>query len=281
MGDNLHARLQHFRSTHPMHARMHEGHQWRYFDCGAGPQTLLMLPGAPGIAEMAFQYIAAFEPSYRVIAPSYPATVATTEDLIGGLAALLEATDARAVHVAGGSYSGLVAQYLVSLHPTRIASLMLGDTGLPRRRRARTNQIVLSIIENLPRLGLHAFLYLAVTPLLFGSTPTHRFWQCYFRAIVSSLHHTEFANRVRVWIDMDRREHDDWAHLPIWRGPTMIIETTHDPLFLPAERAALKARYPAARRHTFAVLGHTTALTRADDYAALMAEFMHAVGAGR
>jgi pimeloyl-ACP methyl ester carboxylesterase len=73
---------------------------------------------------------------------------------------------------------------------------------------------------------------------------------------------------------MDQRAKSSWATLPAWIGPALIVETTNDPLFPPAERAILKARYPHARHYSFDDPGHTTALTRAPDYITIMRQFL-------
>ena len=67
--------LRRFRTTHQVVRRQLVGASWSYFDCGHGAATLLLLPGAPGLAEMAFPYLLAFEPRYRMLAPSYPPSV--------------------------------------------------------------------------------------------------------------------------------------------------------------------------------------------------------------
>ncbi|NTV63442.1 MAG: hypothetical protein HGA65_07880, partial [Oscillochloris sp.] len=90
---DLDVQLAIFRSTHrPIRATL-GGTEWSYIVGGSGKATLLLLPGAPGIAEMAFPYIAAFERRYRVIAPSYPATVGSLTQLLAGIAELV-ATEA-------------------------------------------------------------------------------------------------------------------------------------------------------------------------------------------
>ncbi|NTW01630.1 MAG: alpha/beta hydrolase [Oscillochloris sp.] len=270
---HLDTQLTLFRSTHrPIHAYF-AGAEWSYIVGGNGPDTLLLLPGAPGIAEMAFPYIAAFEQHYRVIAPSYPATVGTLAQLLAGLDALIAAETTGPVHLIGASYSGMVAQYLVARQPTRVASLLIGDTGVPRPNRAAALQVVIRAIARMPRLGLHVTLSSVLAYVLKGNTPTHSFWKRYFRGVVSLLTVPDFVNRVRVMIDMDRQE-ALIRQSSSWRGPTLLLETAADPLFSPAERAALRACYPQAEIHTFHSRGHITALIRSSEYIAVMKDFL-------
>lgn len=272
--EDLDQALSFFRRTHPLQQRDIHGVSWRYVVGGEGSTTLLQLPGAPGLAEMAFEYIQAFEPEMRVIAPSYPAQVASIGELLNGLCGLLDAEYVGEVHLVGGSYSGLVAQYLAGLYPERVASLMLGDTGVPRKRRAYLNRTLLNTVGRMPIFMIHGVIHNVVARILVGNSAKHHFWRRYIRAVIANLRHEEFRNRMRVWIDMDQRAHSTWAALPAWTGPTLIVETTHDPLFPAAERAILKARYPQAELHTFSDPGHTTALTRAPDYIELMRSFL-------
>ncbi|MEI7768626.1 MAG: alpha/beta hydrolase [Chloroflexales bacterium] len=270
---DLDSQLSAFRSTHRLIRSSFAGVTWSYVVGGSGPDTLLLLPGAPGIAEMAFPYIVAFERCHRVIAPSYPADVGSLEQLLAGLDGLLEAESAGPIHLIGASYSGLVAQHLVSRYADRVASLLIGDTGVARRDRAIALGAAIALIARMPRLGLHAMLATVLRYVLKGDTPAHRFWQGYFKGVVAALTVPEFVNRVRVMIDMDRQS---FQCLPAsrWSGPTLLLETANDPLFSAAERADLRSRYPQAEIHTFYSQGHITALTRFLEYIAVMEDFL-------
>jgi pimeloyl-ACP methyl ester carboxylesterase len=273
MGIDFDAQLARFRAAHQPQRATFADAPWSYIVGGQGPETLLFLPGAPGIAEMAFPYIAAFAQQHRVIAPSYPAEVGSLEQLLAGLAALLEAETDGPIHLIGASYSGIVAQYVLHRHPDRIISLLIGDTGVPRRDRALALALAIAGIARLPRLGLHATLATTLAYVLAGGTPAHRFWQRYFKGVVATLTVPEFANRVRVMIDMDRQG-GELQQATRWRGPTLLMETADDPLFSAAERAALRVRYPHAEVHTFYTRGHITALTRAPEYILVMQDFL-------
>jgi pimeloyl-ACP methyl ester carboxylesterase len=53
---------------------------------------------------------------YQVIAPAYPPTSAMV-DLVGGVAAVLDAEQVSTVHLVGSSFGGYLAQCLVHAHP--------------------------------------------------------------------------------------------------------------------------------------------------------------------
>ncbi|MEI6776058.1 MAG: alpha/beta hydrolase [Chloroflexales bacterium] len=278
MSLDLESQLSAFRSSHRVIRSTFAHATWSYVVGGRGPGTLLLLPGAPGIAEMAFPYIVAFERNHRVIAPSYPAEVGSLAQLLAGIDGLLEAEAAGPIHLIGASYSGLVAQYLVARHANRVSSLLIGDTGVARRDRATAMGIAIAVISRLPRLGFQAALAIVLRDVLKGTTPAHSFWQRYFKGVVAALTVPEFVNRVRVMIDMDRQ---GAMHQPaiFWSGPTLLLETADDPLFSAAERATLRLRYPQAEIYTFHSQGHITALTRSPEYITVMEDFLVRHGA--
>jgi pimeloyl-ACP methyl ester carboxylesterase len=271
MASTLEAQLHAFRAAHRSRRAVFAGARWSYFVAGAGPETVLLLPGAPGIAEMAFPYILALEAEHRVIAPSYPGEVGEAGRLLAGLEALLAAEGAGPVHLVGASYSGLVAQCLLAQSPAVAGTLLIGDTGVATPGRGRALARLSDALARLPPAALHGALYGALAYVLAGPTPAHRFWRRYFRGVVAALTGAAAANRARVMAEIDLG--GPWGGQP-WRGPTLLMETVHDPLFSPRERAALRGRFPHAEHHTFHSRGHITALTRAPEYIAVMRAFL-------
>lgn len=276
MGHSLHtldAQLTAFRATHQPSRAIFADTLWSYYVVGQGRDTLLLLPGAPGVAEMAFAYIEALSASYRVIAPSYPASIGSLDHMLAGLEQLINTEISGAFHLIGASYSGLVAQYLLARMPGKVQSLLIGDTGVPRPERGQAMSIAGKALISLQPVLLHAAIFATLKAVLWGNSPAHRFWQRYFKGIVANMTGTELSNRVQVWVDMDCRNPADLER-QTWQGPTLLMETIHDPLFSPRERAALLARFAQAEVHTFHSRGHITALTRAPEYIEVMRNFL-------
>ncbi|MGC9348248.1 MAG: alpha/beta fold hydrolase [Anaerolineae bacterium] len=113
-----------FRSEHPCHHINVAGVAWEYISCGHGVETLLLLTGGLRVAESAFVLIEQFEDAYRVIAPTYP-SVATMDELVDGIAAVLDAEQVTEAFVLGQSYGGSVAQVLAQRYPSRVRRLVL------------------------------------------------------------------------------------------------------------------------------------------------------------
>lgn len=271
--DTLDAQLATFRATYQPSRAVFAGTPWSYYVAGEGLDTLLLLPGAPGVAEMAFPYIVALSAHYRVIAPSYPASVGSLDRLIAGLEELIATEIDEPFHLIGASYSGLVAQYLLARMPDHVQSLLIGDTGVPRPERGRAISVAGKALASLQPVALHAVIFAALTVVLWGRSPAHCFWQRYFKGVVANLTGAELANRVQVWVDMDCQNPACLEVRP-WQGPTLLMETVHDPLFSPRERAALWARFTQAEVHVFHSRGHITALTRAPEYIEVMGTFL-------
>jgi pimeloyl-ACP methyl ester carboxylesterase len=273
MQRNLDEELQQFRAKHTMQSRRCHHATWKYYVGGSGPDLVVILPGAPGIAEMAFPYIQTLEPHVRVLAPSYPPEIAHIDDLINDLIELIRSETHGPVHLIGASYSGMVLQALLACCTDQVASVLIGDTGIPRPLRALQIEFLVALLSRLPTFGLHAVLYLFLSYVLSGHSPQHRFWQRYFRGVVADLTTEAFTNRMRVWISMERREQLE-ATIGEWHGPALLLETRDDPLFSPAERSALRRRFSNAEVHTFSSKGHITALVNSAEYTRLIREFV-------
>jgi pimeloyl-ACP methyl ester carboxylesterase len=269
----LDAQLAAFRATYQPSRAIFAGAPWSYYVAGESPDTLLLLPGAPGVAEMAFPYIMALSAHYRVIAPSYPASVGSLDRLLAGLEELIATEIGGPFHLIGASYSGLVAQYLLAHMPEHVQSLLIGDTGVPRPERGRAMSVASRVLARRQPVALHAAIFAALTAVLWGRSPAHCFWKRYFKGVVVNMTGAELANRVQVWVDMDCRN-PACLEVRTWQGPTLLMETVHDPLFSPRERAALGARFAQAEVHAFHSRGHITALTRAPEYIEVMRSFL-------
>ena len=110
--------LLHFRGAYRLERVTIRGVEWRYIDGGQGPTAILLFPGALAIAESSWQTISYFAERdeglrYRVIAPSYPASISRLDDLLTGVAGILDEVDIERAHVLGSSAGGYLAQAFV------------------------------------------------------------------------------------------------------------------------------------------------------------------------
>jgi pimeloyl-ACP methyl ester carboxylesterase len=268
--------LARFRSCHRYSTTVVKIVKWLYIACGQGKEAILLLPGGPGRAEIAFEYILAFEERYRVIAPDYPAPPGMVEEMLDGLVAILEAEGIERAHVVGGSYSGLIAQRFVRRHPERVASLVLSDTGAPSPARARKYAGYLRILQAFPLRAIHALWRMGAYLYLREVREERTFWRAYFREMIATITRQECVGRLKVWIDFDRNSRFTPADLTGWPGSILILHAEHDTTFPAEEQAALRRLYPQARVRTFRDGGHAAPVTYRKEYIAAISDFIRA-----
>ena len=270
-----HADLLAFRASHVPRHRFIRGVRWTYLTSGAGPEALLMLPGAPGLSETAFQQIPVFDKHFRVLAPNLPAAITTVAELVDGLVGLLDAEGIARAHVLGVSYSGMLAQGLVRRHPDRVDRVVLSHARLPGREEAVRFQLAGRLLLALPLPLLRMVIRPARLLLPREVRDVRRFWKEYYDEILYRLSRSDYASRIKLWLDACRQDWlaavDDAAR---WTGEALLLEADNDPLIPPRERAALHALHPQARTHTFTGTKHSAWIMRQEEYLRLIVEFL-------
>jgi len=268
--------LRRFRATHPLKSFILDGVTWDYLLGGQGRETLLILPGLLGVAEMSFQHSAIFENTYRVIVPGYPFGVGTLDQLVGGLAALLDAEQIDRVHVLGGSFGGLVAQRFVRAYPERVRRLVLSHTGGPRPDRARANRRAVTLFGLLPMRVLR-FMLRGATRRSLRDAPEHiAFWEAYSDEMITRLTKADLISRYRLAADFDATSTFTPDDLKDWSGRVLILEGDNDPIAEAAARASLRQLYPQAQVHVFHGSGHVASIAQLDEYTAIITRFLSA-----
>lgn len=263
-----------FRATHLPRYRLIHGARWKYLACGAGSHALLMLPGAPGLSETAFQQIPLFERHFRVIAPDLPATMTTLADLVNGLAGILDGEGIARAHVLGVSYSGILARELALRHPERVERLVLSHARMPSREGTGRYLLAGNLLLALPLPALRLVLR-PMRLLLPREVRIHRaFWKTYYTEIVHRLTRADYASRMRIWMDVCRQARLAPDEPPYWSGETLLVEADDDPLIPPRERNALRMRYPTAQVYTFSGTKHSAWIARQEEYVRIIERFL-------
>jgi len=184
-------RLKEFRRAHPVKRLTFGDTDWEYISCGrASAQTLLLLPGALSVGESTFPLITAFENEYRIIAPSYALSLTMT-GLCEGIAHILETEAINRVHVVGGSYGGLVAQYFVRKYPGKACSLVLSHSFLITPKFEKPLKIAGKLFPAVPRILFVSLLKLRLNKMLLSTLrrakhPEFEFWRAYLNEAVVS-----------------------------------------------------------------------------------------------
>jgi pimeloyl-ACP methyl ester carboxylesterase len=245
-----------FLAAHPPRRLTLGGRSWELIEAGSGPETVLLLPGGFGVAATSFQYLADLARDYRAIALTYPPQLGRVAELADGVAAVLAACGVERAHVVGGSASGAVAQILARRHPERVSTLILAQTGPPRRRRAPVAAACAALVRALPAALVLALLRAAVLAFLPGDNARHAFWRGHFAAVVGEQSREALAARFAALADFDRG--DDLAG---WPGRVAILESGADGFISAAERMELRRLYPRAAVSLLAGGRHADSVT--------------------
>jgi pimeloyl-ACP methyl ester carboxylesterase len=277
------ARLKAFRLAHPYKQLTVDEVQWQYICCGRGEQTLLLLPGALSVGESTFPLITAFENEYRIIAPSYSLSL-TMADLCAGIARILEAEAVNEVHLFGGSYGGLVAQYFVRQYPSKVRSLTLSHTFILTEKYATPLWIGARLFPALPQSLFVPLLKLRLDKMLLSTLRAHNhpeaeFWRAYLNeAIASGLLKEVFIHQNKCLLDLTdhhpRFTNDD---LKQWPGKILIIDSNDDPAISARDRSLLRSTYPQAQVQTFDNVGHASFIVKREEAASILRTFLQNV----
>lgn len=266
--------LMEFRLEHPITKIAAADAEWEYLASGSGPETLLILPGLIGIAEMTFQHISAFEMEYRVIVPSYPFSLKTISQLIDGVAAVLDAEKVSRTNLLGGSYGGMVAQAFVRKYPERVSKLILSHTGGPKPERAEKNKNAVGMLKALPMPVLRWMLRKSTQKELVAAPEQRVFWVAYSDEMVARLRKEDLISRLEVAVDFDRSSNFTPDELAGWDGRILILEGDNDPIADALAREQLKSLHPQAQVYTFHGSGHVASIARLDEYVGVIKKFL-------
>lgn len=265
--------LQDFRAGHPLCTRTIAGIEWQYYESGSGDETLLILPGLLGFAEMSFQLILDFEKHYRVLAPNYP-EVDSMDNLVNGLADLLAAEGVETVHIIGGSFGGTAAQWFVRRFPEKVDCLILSHTGGPDPERAKENTRLLPVLRRAPLRALRWLVGLVSRRALADAPAQRAFWLSYTSEMVNGLSRTALLSRYQVAIDFDAHANFSPFDLADWPGRILILEGDNDPIAETGARQALRALHPQAAVYIFQGAGHAASIARLEEYISVVLNFL-------
>ena len=270
------ARLREFRATQTWKETTIRGVAWRYLDVGQGAPTLLIPPGALGTAESGWQTISHFaERGYRVIAPSYPPSITTMNELVDGLAGVMDRAEVGKAHVLGGSYGGVVAQVFVRRHPDRTEKLVVSHAGCPDPERGRKIAGALRWLRLLPMGLLRAI----VKKRLAGLLPEGHAAAAMLAAYVNEVMTYEatkagLLNGFRRAADFDLNTTFTPEDLADWPGRMLLIMADDDPSTPEPVRQAMQALYPQAEVHMFHGTGHAAPILKQEKYYSVLETFL-------
>lgn len=264
------------RASNPGRELQVGGDTLKYLAWGSGPETLVVLPGVSGGAELASLLVSSLPEGFRLLAPEHP-RVPTMAALVSLLAALLDHEGVRRAHVLGKSYGGLVAQCFVRAHPDRVASLVLFLTAPPDPQRVRTLRRNRLAVRLLPAWLVRWLSRLALAPLLNKVQSEKEFWATYLRKQIELYDREETLAVMDRAVDYDLNYRFSENDLAEWSGRVLVMDSDDDPVVPPPARAALRRLYPEAQTYTFIGTEHSASVLKPAEFAAVLGSFLRDV----
>lgn len=272
-------RLKEFRRAHPPKHLTFRDTKWEYISGGRGKQTLLLLPGALSVGESTFPLIEAFENEYRIVAPSYALSL-TMKGLCDGIAHILEAENINRVHVIGGSYGGLVAQYFVRQYPAKVSSLVLSHTFMMTPKFEKPLKIAGKLFRIVPKRLFIPLLKLRLNKMLLSTLrrakhPELEFWRAYLNeAVVSDRFKKVVVHQNECLLELARQPQFTADDLKEWRGKILIIDSDDDPAIGAKDRKLLRKTYPQAEVKSFLDAGHASSILKREEFFTIIENFL-------
>jgi len=264
-----------FRAEHTFKTIKLNGVSWEYYDLGSGPETRLTLTGALGIPTLEWRHLSVFEQTHRVLAPCYP-PVDTMDALCDGLAGILRYEGIERAHIQGGSYGGFVAQVFVRRYPAMTASLILSHTQppYPDDKGAAKLGRILSLAKILPVGALRRLMNRGLSKLMPEKTTESALLFAIYRELLRfRLTKADVLGILSRTVDYERHRFTP-EDLADWPGRILLMMTDNDRTTPESVRADFKRLYPQARVHLFKGTGHVTSWEKADEYRAVINEFL-------
>lgn len=268
-----------FRAAYPARTLAHAGIEWEYIRGGHGGRTLLILPGALGVAEASWSTIARYAetgsgPAFDVLAVTYPAEVDTMDRLADGITALLDHLEVPEVCLFGASYGGIVGQVLARRHPNRVTRAVFSHTGAANPGRVNRVQRAMRLWRRLP-VPILKSMYRRQFSRSYREidAPAGEELTRYMEEVVSKrMTRDSIVNTFLRIVDFDQ----NWDQQPNtpYPGPVLLLFGEMDPATPPSERERLKEMYPQAEVTVFAGSGHATAVLEADAFFDRVEQFL-------
>jgi pimeloyl-ACP methyl ester carboxylesterase len=242
---------------------------WSYRVAGAGGEGVLLLPGAIGSGEVYFPLLGHLADELRLVAIDYP-VVSSLDEMLSGLAAILDAEGIERVALVGSSFGGMVAQSFLARFPGRTTRVVLAATGPPDPERAARNEKWLARARYVPMPLFRLLMKLLIRKMLKRVERDRELWSRFYRDAIDGWRRARLLSQYRLAIEFDRRVRPP-SDFP---GEMLLLEGSEDAVATKKSRDALKAAYPRARVHAFEGAGHGLSLERPDEWKAVVGGFL-------
>jgi pimeloyl-ACP methyl ester carboxylesterase len=268
--------LRKFRSEHPCKRIDVVGVEWEYISCGNGSEVLLLLTGGLRVAEAAFSYIQMFEDTYCVIAPTYP-PLRTMDEIVDGVAAILDKEQVLEAFVLGQSYGGAVAQVLVQRYPSRVKKVVLSGTAplIVLKWKKVLNSVLLAVATLLPERVVMSIFRKAISSVVTVQDSERVFWEAYLKELFRRrLTKADVLSHFQTSRDAQSKYTYAKGEKSSWSGDVLVIWGESDHLRTERGRRGMLEIYPQAQIHVIAGGGHTVVLSEPGKYSVAVKGFL-------
>jgi pimeloyl-ACP methyl ester carboxylesterase len=257
-------RLQAFQRTYPYRETVVDGAVWRYRMGGVqNASTVLLLPGATLVPDPLFIVIESLGGRYHIIAPAYPPARSMAE-LVAGVTAILEAEGIPSAHVVGSSFGGYIAQCLMRIHPDRVKTLVLAQTGVRHFVGSAPITAMRWLLQASPARLVHWFMWRTWRVLLADLGADQRFWMGLLRNILET--ELSKANLIAMMTAIaDFTAHYRPGSVNRSGRPVLVLQSERDRAFA-AQANEIRAAYPNATFRILRGAGHGALFTHTDHY---------------
>jgi len=259
----------------------HDGFVTNYHDVGQGPPVLLLHGSGPGVSAWANWRltIGSLEGRFRLIAPDLAGFGFTEvpeghlhgrDAWLGQLVGFLDALGVERAHVVGNSFGGSMALALAIHHPERVDRLVLmGSVGVPFEITEGLDAVwgYQPSVEGMARIMDH----FAHDRSLIGPDLVRMRYEASVRPGVQEAYATMFPAPRQRWVDALAHAEEDVRGIT---APTLLVHGRDDRVIPLTTSLTLLDWIDNSQLHVFGRCGHWTQVEHADDFAALVAQFL-------
>jgi len=258
--------LQEFKKSHPEQQVWFDSTPWTYHAGGRGPRGLLVLGGALSFGDSNHRLVSLFEPTRRVLAPSYP-PVRSVLQITDGLVQLLDRERLQRVDVFGHSLGAGIAHVFARRHCDRVDRLALSSFGLCSPLHALETRLALGGMKWLPEPALRSWSS-GVFRRLGRDAGEKRAAELaeLARDVLGRHTRRSMLDQAALMGDLCRHAHAYRLDEPVLMpGKVLLLFASDDTGFTRAEQDALARTYPGAIVSRFVNAGHLIGLTHAQE----------------
>jgi pimeloyl-ACP methyl ester carboxylesterase len=265
-----------FRSTHYLHQTTIASNKWFWYTGGVGSQTVVILPGAGAFgalgAEVMFPVITGLEQQFRVFSFGYPTEVATVQELVEGIHAVLADQHIQQAAFLGHSLGSLLTLCSLSTYPQNVTSVVIANFALPSPSHMRSLKTALSLVVRLPRWVT----FRVVKSQFRRSLQDYPddFWHVYLTGKEAESSFQHMTTHYRCMLDFVQHWHISPESFASWHGRALILESDLERDVTPQERANTAALFVNPSIHVFQHARHLSFITHAREFTETVTHFL-------